>query len=63
MFSQTTGFDIFMQIISIGDILHELSNHFPENRIWHFLQIGDNLHEMSDPDFWEKNNKTKYHSG
>ena len=33
---------------------------FPENRIWHFMQIvsiGDNLHEMSNPDFkenWEK---------
>ena len=30
---------------------------FPENRIWHFMQIvsiGDNLHEMSDAVFWEK---------
>ena len=30
---------------------------FPENRIWHFMQIvslGDNLHEMSNPVFWEK---------
>ena len=30
---------------------------FPENRIWHFMQIvslGDNLHEMSYPVFWEK---------
>ena len=30
---------------------------FPENRIWHCMQIvssGDNLHEMSDPVFWEK---------
>ena len=30
---------------------------FPENRIWHFMQIvstGDNLHEMSDPVFWKK---------
>ena len=30
---------------------------FPENKIWHFMQIvsnGDNLHEMSDPIFWEK---------
>ena len=30
---------------------------FPENRIWHFMQIvslGDNLHEMSNPIFWEK---------
>ena len=29
---------------------------FPENRIWHFMQIvslGDNLHEMSNPVFWE----------
>ena len=30
---------------------------FPENRIWHSMQIvslGDNLHEMSNPVFWEK---------
>ena len=30
---------------------------FPENRIWHFMQIvslGDNLHEMSYTVFWEK---------
>ena len=30
---------------------------FPENRIWHFMQIvslGDNLHGMSNPVFWEK---------
>ena len=30
---------------------------FPENRIWHYMQIvslGDNLHEMSNPVFWEK---------
>ena len=29
---------------------------FPENRIWHFMQIvssGDNLHAMSNPVFWE----------
>ena len=29
---------------------------FPENRIWHFMQIvGDNLHEISNPVFSEKN--------
>ena len=30
---------------------------FPENRIWHFMQIvstGDNLHEMSILVSWEK---------
>ena len=30
---------------------------FPENRIWHFMQIislGDNLYEMSNPVCWEK---------
>ena len=30
---------------------------FPENRIWHFMQIvslEDNLHDMSYPVFWEK---------
>ena len=30
---------------------------FPENGIWHFMQIvsiWDNLHEMSNPAFWEK---------
>ena len=29
---------------------------FPENRLWHFMQIvswGENLHEMSEPIFWE----------
>ena len=33
---------------------------FPENRIWHFMQIvslGDNLHEMSNSVFWEKYEK------
>ena len=33
---------------------------FPENRIWHFMQIvswGDNLHEMSNPVFWGKKDK------
>ena len=31
-----------------------------ENRIWHFMQIvstGDNLHEMSNPVFWEQEEK------
>ena len=35
---------------------------FPQNRIWHYMQIvsfklfmnEDNLHEMSNPVFWEK---------
>ena len=33
---------------------------FPENRLWHFMQIlssGDSLQEMSNPVFWEKNKK------
>ena len=33
---------------------------FLENRILHFLQIvsyGDNLHEVSNPSFWEKQEK------
>ena len=37
-----------MQIVSL---------FFPENRIWHFMQIvsnEDNLREMSKPVFWEK---------
>ena len=38
----------FMQIVSIGDNLHEMSNPvFWEN-------TGDNLHEVSNPVFWEK---------
>ena len=35
---------------------HDLT-FFPENKIWHFMQIlsnGDNLHEMSTPVFWKK---------
>ena len=34
---------------------------FPENGIWHFMQIvsiGDNLHEISKPVFWEKKKET-----
>ena len=29
---------------------------FPENKIWHFMQIvsGNNLHELSNPVFWKK---------
>ena len=27
---------------------------FLENRIWHFMQIGDNLYEVSDPIFVSK---------
>ena len=34
-----------MQIVSIGDNLHEMSNPVLD---------GDNLHEMSNPIFWEK---------
>ena len=33
---------------------------FPENRIWNFMQIvsnRDNLHKMSNPVFWEKQEK------
>ena len=38
-----------------GDILL----FFPENRIWHFMEIvsRDNLHEMSNPILWEKQQK------
>ena len=38
----------FIQIVSLGDSLHE------ENMIWDFMQIvslGDNLHEVSNPIF------------
>ena len=27
---------------------------FLENKLWHFIQIGDNLHEMSKLIFWKK---------
>ena len=33
---------------------------FPENRLWHFMQIvsyGDNLHKKSEPIFSGKNRK------
>ena len=39
-------------IISADDILKYFSYFFPENGIWHIMQIvsnGDNLHEMSNP--------------
>ena len=41
---------------SADNTLMIFSYFFPENRIWHFMQIvtiGDNLHEMSNPVFWE----------
>ena len=31
--------------------------YFPENKVWHLVQIvynGDSKHEMSNPVFWEK---------
>ena len=34
---------------------------FPENKIWHFIQIfsnEDNLHEISNPVFWENKKNT-----
>ena len=33
---------------------------FPENGIWHFMQIGDNLHEMSNPVFLANKKKITY---
>ena len=50
----------FMQIVSIGDNLHEMSNSviwenmflfFPENRIWYVMQTVSYFHEMSNPVF------------
>ena len=41
---------------SADDKLMIIFLFFPENRIWHFMQIvsiGDNLHEMSKPVFRE----------
>ena len=59
----------FMQIVSWGDNLHEMSVPiwniflaFPETRLWHYMQIvswGDNLHEMSKPIFWKNKKKKK----
>ena len=40
------------------------SYFFPENKIWHFMQIvsnWDNLRDMPNPVFWKKQNKKKYH--
>ena len=39
---------------SVDDILKYLYYFFPQNRLWNFLQIGDNLHEMPKPIFWQK---------
>ena len=39
---------------SADKVLKYVVLYFPENRIWHFMQIvsiGDNLHEMSNPLF------------
>ena len=33
---------------------------FPENKLWYFMQnvsSGDKLHEISEPIFWENENK------
>ena len=46
--------------LSADDKLMIFFLFFPVNRIWHFMQIvswGDNLHEMSNPVFWEKQEK------
>ena len=37
-------FSYFMQIVSIGDNLYEMSNLF----------FGDSLHKISKPVFWQK---------
>ena len=48
-------------LITLGKIFSRhieiFFSFFPENRIWHFMQIGsngDNLHEVSDPSFLGK---------
>ena len=46
--------------ISACDTLMIFFLFFPENRIWHFMQIvsnGDNLHDMSKSVFWEQQEK------
>ena len=48
---------------SADNILKYFSYFFPENRIWHFIQIisnGENLHEISNPVFWEKSQETGF---
>ena len=43
--------------ISADDIFKYFILYFPENKLWHFMQIvssGDNLQEMSKHIFWEK---------
>ena len=50
IFFPGNGIYIFMQIVSIGDNLQEMSNP---------VSNGDNLHEMSNPVSWEK--EEKYH--
>ena len=40
---------------------NKLMMFFPENSIWHFMQIfssGDNLYDMSKPVFWDKYEKS-----
>ena len=44
-------------ILRANSAHNKLMIFFPENRIWHFMQIvsnGDNLHEMSNSVLWEK---------
>ena len=46
----------------IGDKLVIFFLYFLENRFWHIMQIvslGDNLHDVSDPIFYEKEEKYK----
>ena len=53
--------NISLSIITLGKIFSRQHTEifflfFPENSIWHFMQIvsnGDNLHEMSIPVFKE----------
>ena len=52
----------YLKLSTLGEIFgrRHLFLFFPENKIWHFMQIvssGNNLHEMSNPVFLEKNKK------
>ena len=56
-FSWKTGFTILCKLETICMNLQNLfsgKKNPKTNRIWYFMQIGDNLHEISKPVFWEK---------
>ena len=63
----TKNINLLNLYLSLGIFSRQQNNNifsyfFPENRLWHSMQIvskRDNLHEMTKPIFWRKKKKKK----